>query len=336
MKTSFVIPTLNSAKTLEACLSAIFAQHVPRADYEVIIADAGSSDDTCAIAARMGVDAIVENPLKTGEAGKTAGINAASGDILALVDSDNILPGGDWLTQMLAPFADPDIIATEPLEYTSRPQDPALTRYFALLGMSDPICLFTGNYDRTCAVTGRWTALDVQHADAGDWLKLTLTEETLPTIGANGFVFRRALLEHVAWQPYFFDIDVMHQAVQHGFRHVAKVKNGIVHLYCARLSDFARKQQRRIRDFLFFAQEKQRTYPWDRQKKSGIIKFVIATVLVFPLLFQMVRGFRRRPDRAWCYHLPVCWVTLWIYGIGTLRKLLGAKQAPVARDKWQK
>jgi len=71
-------------------------------------------------------------------------------------------------------------------------------------------------------------------------------------------------------------------------------------------------------------------------RHSGIIKFVIATVLVFPLLFQMAHGFRRRPDRAWCYHLPVCWVTLWIYGIGTLRKLLGAKQAPVARDKWQK
>ena len=335
MKTSFVIPTLNSAQTLEACLSAIFAQRVLRSDYEVVIADAGSSDDTRAIATRMGVDAIVENPLKTGEAGKAAGIAAASGDIIALVDSDNILPDTDWLSCMLAPFADSDIIATEPLEYTARPQDPALTRYFALLGMNDPICLFTGNYDRICAITGHWTGLDVQQADRGDWLKLTLTEETLPTIGANGFLFRRTLLKYVTWAPYFFDIDIMHQAVRRGFRHVAKVKTGIVHLYCARLSDFARKQQRRIRDFLFFAQEKQRTYPWDRQRKSGIISFVIATVLVFPLLFQAVRGFCRRPDRAWWYHLPVCWVTLWVYGIGTLRKLLGAKQAPVARDTWQ-
>jgi len=336
MKTSFVIPTLNSAKTLEACLSAIFAQNVPRTDYEVVIADAGSADDTRAIAARMGADAIVENPLKTGEAGKAAGIQAASGDVIALVDSDNILPDGTWLTRMLAPFADPDIIAAEPLEYTARPQDPALTRYFALLGMNDPICLFTGNYDRLCAITGRWTGLAVQQADLGDWLKLTLTEATLPTIGANGFVFRRALLEHVAWAPYFFDIDVMHQAVRSGLCHVAKVKTGIVHLYCARLADFARKQQRRIRDFLFFAQEKQRTYPWNRQRKSGILLFVAATVLVVPLLIQAARGFCRRPDRAWRYHLPVCWLTLWVYGASTLRKLLGAKQAPVSRDTWQK
>jgi len=336
MKISFIIPTLNSAKTLEACLSAIFAQQVSRTDYEVIIADAGSSDDTRAIATRMGVDQIVENPLKTGEAGKTAGIKASTGEIIALVDSDNILPSRDWLSRMLAPFRDLDIIATEPLEYTSRPHDPALTRYFALLGMNDPICLFTGNYDRTCAITGRWTDLDVQQMDAGGWLKLMLTEETLPTIGANGFVFRRTLLTHVSWEPYFFDIDVMHQAVQRGFWYVAKVKVGIVHLYCATLSDFVRKQQRRIRDFLFFAQEKQRTYPWNRQRKTGIIKFVIATALVFPLLFQAIRGFLRRPDRAWGYHLPVCWMTLWVYGLGTLRKLFGAKQAPVARDTWQK
>ena len=336
MKTSFVIPTLNSAKTLEACLSAIFAQDVPRTGYEVIIADAGSADDTRAIATRMGVDAIIENPLKTGEAGKAAGIAAATGDVIALVDSDNILPDPGWLARMLAPFADPDIIAAEPLEYTSRPSDPALTRYFALLGMNDPICLFTGNYDRACAVTGRWTGLDVRHTDNGGWLKLTLTEETLPTIGANGFIFRRALLGSVAWQPYFFDIDVMHQAVRGGHRHVAKVKTGIVHLYCATLRDFARKQRRRIRDFLFFAQAKQRTYPWDRQRKSGILLFALATALTVPLLIQAARGHRRRPDRAWRYHLPVCWLTLLIYGTATLRKLLGAKQAPADRDTWQR
>jgi len=333
---SIVIPTLNSEKTLEACLSAILMQGLPRERYEVIIADAGSSDETRTIAKRFGVDKIVENPLKTGEAGKTAGIKASSGEIIALIDSDNILPDASWLAQMLAPFSDPEIIATEPIEYTSRPQDPALTRYFALLGMNDPICLFTGNYDRRCAITNQWTGLNVSQQDCDSYLKLTLTCESLPTIGANGFVFRRELLNQACWEPYFFDIDILHQAISHGVTHVAKVKTGIVHLYCARLSDFARKQQRRIRDFLFFAQEKQRTYPWDKQKKTGILKFIFATTLVLPLVLQAIIGFMRKPDLAWLYHLPVCWITLWVYGISTLRKSLGLKQAPVQRDTWQK
>ncbi|MEI7945464.1 MAG: glycosyltransferase family 2 protein [bacterium] len=336
MKTSFVIPTLNSSRTLEKCLGSIFQQDIPRSEYEVIIADAGSSDETRAIAMRLGVDKIVENPLKTGEAGKTAGIKASSGEIIALVDSDNILPDSSWLNQMLAPFNDPEIMATEPIEYTSRPKDPALTRYFALLGMNDPICLFTGNYDRLCTITNRWTGLHVVQQDCGNYLKLTLTCENLPTIGANGFVFRRELLNHAIWDPYFFDIDIIHQAIGEGYNHVAKVKTGIVHLYCAHLSDFARKQQRRIRDFLFFAQEKQRTYPWDKQKKTGILKFILATTLVFPLVIQTLIGVIRKPDIAWLYHLPVCWITLWIYGIYTLRKALGLKQAPIQRDTWQK
>ncbi len=336
LSVSIVIPTLNSGKTLEACLRAIITQRLARQQFEIILADAGSSDDTRAIARACGVNQIVENPLKTGEAGKAAGIQVASGDLIALIDSDNILPDADWLERMIAPFAEAEIVASEPIAYTVRAEDPALTRYFALLGMNDPLCLFTQNYDRLSAVTGKWTGLDVSQEDRGAYLKLTLSENALPTIGANGFMFRRSLLAHVMWQPYFFDIDVMHQAVRAGFTHVAKVNVGIVHLYCACLPDFARKQKRRIRDFLFFAQEKQRTYPWDQQKRSGIILFCLATILGFPLVWQMVRGFARKPDRAWLYHFPVCWITLWMYGTATLAKLVGCQQAPVRRDRWQK
>jgi glycosyltransferase involved in cell wall biosynthesis len=335
LKVSFVIPTLNSEKTLKVCLDSILSQNQPRDSYEIVVADAGSSDATVEIAKSAGVDKIVNNELKTGEAGKSEGIKAATGEIIALVDSDNILPDSSWLAQMTAPFCDPDVVASEPLAYTVRKNDPALTRYFALLGMNDPLCLFTGNYDRFCAVTGKWTGLDVPQVDQGGWLKLTLSEAALPTIGANGFVFRRSLLEHVKWDTYFFDIDVMQQAVAAGYPYVAKVKCGIVHLYCTRLNDFYRKQKRRIRDFLFFAQEKQRTYPWDKQRKMGIVLFAISTFTLLPVLIQSIIGFCRKPDSAWLYHLPVCWITLWAYGIGTLRKVIGFKQEPVKRDQWQ-
>ena len=253
------------------------------------------------------------------------------------MDSDNILPDPTWLARMTAPFADPDIVATEPIAYTARPHDPAPTRYFALLGMNDPICLFTRNYDRTCGVTGTWTGLKVLTEDKGDWLKLTLTADALPTIGANGFVFRRSLLDGTNWDPYLFDIDILYEHIRRdGAVHVAKVKTGIVHLYCARLGDFVRKQRRRIRDFLYFAQEKQRSYPWDRQRKTGILLFCLSTVTLIPLLVQMLIGFCRKPDRAWLYHVPVCWITLWVYGWGALAKLFGRRQSMADRTTWQK
>lgn len=334
---SIVIPVLNSAGTLGECLASIRAQQPCSVPYEIVVADAGSTDRTLEIAREYGVETIVGNPLKTGEAGKAAGIKAAKGELIALIDSDNILPDPGWLKKMLEPFADPEIVASEPLEYSWRPGDPALTRYFALLGMNDPICLFTGNYDRICAVTGRWTGLEVAQEDCGGYLKLQLAAGALPTIGANGFVFRRSLLDGVKWEPYLFDIDILCDRIaRSGSVCVAKVKTGIVHLYCARLSDFVRKQRRRICDFLYFAQAKERSYPWSERSRAGIAGFCLSTVLVFPLLWQAAKGAVRRFDCAWLYHLPVCWITLWVYGAATVAKLVGRRPALADRSAWQR
>jgi glycosyltransferase involved in cell wall biosynthesis len=111
---SIVIPTLDSSSTLPACLESIREQDYPGDMLEIIIADAGSFDSTVEIASQF-TDKIYPNPLKTGEAGKAVGVRHATGEIIALIDSDNILPGRDWLKRMAAPFADPEIAGTEPL-----------------------------------------------------------------------------------------------------------------------------------------------------------------------------------------------------------------------------
>jgi hypothetical protein len=64
--------------------------------FELLNAEKSASQ----IAREYGVETIAENPLKTGEAGKTAGIKAAKGDFIALVDSDNILPDSGWLERI--------------------------------------------------------------------------------------------------------------------------------------------------------------------------------------------------------------------------------------------
>jgi len=332
---SVIVPTFNSDRTIQACLESIRLQSYPSTLTELIVADAGSKDRTLEIAQEFNVDRIVDNPLKTGEAGKTEGIKASSGEIIALIDSDNILDDHDWLSNMLEPFSDPDIIAAEPIRFTWRRADPAMSRYFALLGMSDPVCLFLGNYDRYCMLTGKWTGLDVSAEDRGPYYKLTLRADQLPTLGANGLVFRRSLLDHISWDPYFFDIDVMYQAALAGCRHTAKVKCGIVHLYCDRLADFARKQDRRIRDFFFYWQEGKKTYPWNRQRRLGFVRFCVYSLLVFPLIIQMLRGWWRKRDAAWLYHLPVCWITLWVYWKAVLSKALGIRPEPKSRERWQ-
>ncbi|MGI5867818.1 MAG: glycosyltransferase [Kiritimatiellia bacterium] len=338
---SILIPTLNSGRTLRPCLDAIREQDYPAEAVEIVIADAGSTDDTIDIARECGVTRIVPNGLKTGEAGKSAAAAAADGDILALIDSDNILPGPDWLARMVAPFADPDVAASEPLHYTRRVDDGDLTRYFAMLGMTDPLCLFIGNYDRYTAITGKWTEIPLETVDQGDWIKVALQSGApMPTIGANGFLIRRNVLDAVAWRPYWFDVDVLRDvaaAAPDGRVHMAKVKCGIVHLYCQTFAEFARKQKRRVRDFLYFSPVRERAVvPAERKRLvSGIIKFSLSTITVVPLLIQRIRGNRRTPDPAWSLHVPACFVTLWIYGTAFIGKCFGARQAPLSRENWR-
>ena len=338
---SVLIPTLNAGRTLEPCLASIRLQDYPRERLQIVMSDAGSRDNTLDIARQYGVDKIVPNPLKTGEAGKTEAAKAAEGEILALIDSDNILPDPHWLRQMVAPFADRTIIASEPLEYTCRPEDPEMTRYFALLGMNDPLCFFIGNYDRVSTLSGKWTGLSLETEDCGGWLKVRIqSDRPVPTIGANGFLIRKSALASVKWDPYWFDVDVLRDAARQSPQQtvdVAKVKCGIVHLYCRTLDEFARKQERRVRDFLYFSPDRKRVeVPGEKRRKLiGIIKFTLATATVVPLLIQRARGAHRHPDTAWRMHLPVCAVTLKEYAFGVIRKILGFKQAPVSRENWR-
>ena len=337
---SFLVPTLNSARTLGECLRSIRAQDWPADRREIVVADAGSSDGTVGLARDAGAK-VVPNGLRTGEAGKAAAAKAAAGDVFALVDSDNVLPDPGWLRRMVAPLADPGIAASEPLRYDARPSDPPLVRYFARLGMNDPFCLFVGNYDRECAVTGRWTELPVEAEDRGGHLDVRLRAGSpFPTIGANGFVVRRSALASARWDPYWFDVDILRDvaaASPDGTVRVAKVKTGIVHLYCATMDDFRRKQERRVRDFLAFRAERAPAAAGAHPALfPAAAKFAAAALLGFPLALQARRGARRSPDpEAWALHARACRATLRIYAAAALRKAFGMRTAPADRSAWR-
>ena len=329
---SIVTPTFNSAATLNRCLESIANQNYPSGQIEIIIADGGSDDDTIEIA-RQYTDKIISNPLKTGEAGKAVAIKEASNGIVALIDSDNILPTKDWLRKMVKPLEDDEIAGSEPLYYTYRKEDGNITRYCALLGTNDPLCFFLGNYDRYCQLTGKWTELPVKEEDKGDYLKVTLGKTRLPTIGANGFLVRTELLKGCSISDYLFDIDVVYELVEQGYNKFAKVKIGIVHLFSGSMSTFARKQRRRVKDYTYYQRLGLRKYPWSSLSKVKLLKFITYTLLIIPVLLQAARGCLAKRDRAWFFHIPACWITLVVYSYGTLQNLFGAK--PEDRTAWK-
>lgn len=329
-----VIPALNAAGALSSCLSSIRAQDYPSDRVRVIVADGGSTDATRVVAARFGA-VVVDNPERFSEVGKALGLRTASAELVAFIDSDNILPHEQWLRRMVVPFADSTIVASEPIRFTYRRTDGFITRYCALLGMNDPLNLFLGTYDRESLLTGRWTGLTVEETHRPGYRRITLSPGRLPTIGANGTLFRRAVLRNVLGSmPALYDVDVLPRLLAvHGVVHIAKVDVGIVHLYADSIRMFVRKQHRRVRDYLYFRTRGTRQYPQVHSMVPGIARFIAACVTVVPLLVQSWRGYRRVRDPAWWFHPLACLLTLGLYTAGTLRSLLGP--APASRAAWR-
>jgi glycosyltransferase involved in cell wall biosynthesis len=98
---SVVLPCLNEAETLEVCITKAMAE-IRRMGIlgEVVIADNGSTDESQAIASRLGAR-VVEVPQKGYGAALLGGIRAARGTFVIMADADD-----SYALDDLQPFVD--------------------------------------------------------------------------------------------------------------------------------------------------------------------------------------------------------------------------------------
>jgi len=82
---SFVIPTYNEGRYLEDCLRSIRNQ--TRGDYEIIVADSRSGDNTRKIAKKYGAKIVLDERRGPGSA-RNKGAKAAKGGLLIFTDAD--------------------------------------------------------------------------------------------------------------------------------------------------------------------------------------------------------------------------------------------------------
>ncbi|MFL5350712.1 MAG: glycosyltransferase family 2 protein [Hyalangium sp.] len=95
---SIVIPTYNRARLLEETLESVFAQE--STDYEVLVVDDGSTDDTQAVLARYGERVRGLRQTNQGQgAARNLGIQQATGEYVVFLDSDDL-----WFPWALATY----------------------------------------------------------------------------------------------------------------------------------------------------------------------------------------------------------------------------------------
>ena len=87
---SFIIPVRNDAARLRRCLDSIERNRAAFADFEVVVVDNGSTDDTAEVASAAGARVLSLPGLRVSEL-RNRGAAAATGSILAFVDADHEL-----------------------------------------------------------------------------------------------------------------------------------------------------------------------------------------------------------------------------------------------------
>jgi glycosyltransferase involved in cell wall biosynthesis len=106
-KVSVVVASYNGARTLRACLDSLVALSYP--DYEVILVDDGSTDDTPEIAKGFPQVRCLRQPNRGLSVARNAGIAAATGEVVAFTDSD-CRADEDWLYYLVNDLVSGDFI----------------------------------------------------------------------------------------------------------------------------------------------------------------------------------------------------------------------------------
>ncbi|PKL59312.1 MAG: glycosyl transferase [Methanomicrobiales archaeon HGW-Methanomicrobiales-4] len=105
---SIVVPSFNEEERIDGCLASLTHQTVPRDQYEIIVVDGGSKDNTRTIAEKYADTVFIQTSPKVGGA-RNDGAMIAKGDILVTTDADTYLPP-DWLERIERGFADPRVV----------------------------------------------------------------------------------------------------------------------------------------------------------------------------------------------------------------------------------
>lgn len=297
---SFIIPTYNAQKYLDKCLDSVKKQDYPKDKMEVLVVDGGSIDGTLSIARKYGAG-ILNNPYRDAESGKSIGIQASKGEIIALVDADNELVEKNWLKSMVKPLIENlSIFGVESPWYIKK-GDPSINQYVTLLRIADPVA--------------RRLHPKMKVEDRADYIIYSMQTGQTPVVGANGFLWRKKLIKLIdMYKPKFEEVNYVSLMVNNGFFSYARAKNvGIYHNYCTSILNYIQKRLKIGRKFMQRKEKKQETWV-DQSKNTSFIGAVLYNIsIIFPLI-EAITEYRKSKNTAWFWHPFISFLTVVVYG----------------------
>ncbi len=330
---SIITVAKNSEYILDDCYSRIIKQDYPKDKIELILVDGGSSDNTKEVASKYGAKVIDGGYPNNQEARRCVGFWHANNEILAYIDSDNLLPDKNWLKQMVLPLVeDNEIIATQTLRYGYDRSETVLNRYYALFGGADPVVFYLKKMDRVW-----WASKDEEIPGEllekrNDYYKVKFSfNKTFPTLGCNGFLVKKDVFAKIIGEPEeFFHTDVIYDLSKMGLDVFGILKNEIIHRTATnfRLSLIKRYSYMKVHHQTL--QTKRRYKVYDSSSlidNLRLLKFSVYSLTFIKPLYDATKGFFRKPDIAWFMHPIMCFSFFSLYAFATIEGFLSPKLA---------
>lgn len=315
------MPTLNSKRTIRESLGSIVSQDYPKENIEILVVDGGSNDGTQEIALGFGARVIDAGYRDNMEPRRSVGLFQAKNQLIAYIDSDNILPNNQYLKQMTQPFIDNiEVFAAQTWRFGLKEGFGVFNRYCALIGANDPVAFYLGKSEKASWLSDRWDVSPILE-DHNSYFLTRFDESNLPTVGTNGFMARRELLFKANSNPEnFFHIDVIADLIDQGYDLMAMVRNEIYHDTAAQLSNLAYKRMSYFLKHNPFQSNRRYLVFNSRHKRDvlGVLRFAILTVTLVEPLSLSIRGYLRKRDPAWFLHPLVCWSFLMAYTMASM------------------
>jgi glycosyltransferase involved in cell wall biosynthesis len=315
-KVSFIIPTLNAAGVLGACLQAIRSQDYPADRIEIIVADGGSTDQTRQLAASFGAR-VVDNPYRVAESGKRVALASAQGELIVFTDADNELSSRDFVRLAVqAMQAQPQALGLESY-YPAAPGMNSFCAYLTeTLHISDPVtwmmCVNPVCLGKTAEGVERWTF------PAGSLAY---------PLGANGFVFRKRDLESIGALEHFEDTHAALQLARAGRTEWLRLTGrGVHHHVVGGLADFLKKRRRQTYHFLSLKHKSDLSWTTMKPLMPGWAACLLCGTVAVPA-WQALRGLIRTGDPRWLWHPLASLVSVTGVAWGALTFLLAKKGA---------
>ncbi len=294
---SVIIVAYNEERRIDACLASVVRQNYPDDKLEIVFVDDASTDRTVEIA-RKYTARIYTSGKRILDISKAIGFLKAKGELVMLLDADNILPDPGYLKRTVRPFLEhKDLTGSYPCRFAYSSSDHPSNRYCSLLGLNDPFQYYTGAREHLTYAEDIPPFSGIIR-DKGEYFLAEFDGSQKLTLGAIGFIGKRKLLAGQIRNGYFFHSDACNALIARGYNMYGLVKETIIHNHSNSHAEFFRKLERNFRNYLKLRSS--RTDVW-AGGRSFFRALLLMITVVHPLTVSL-KGYRRFKDPAWFLH----------------------------------